>query len=72
MSTLRQYCERMSSEQIEAQLRDNLEGKNHLPVGELLMMGAILVDRDCDSLDACQLFQQILDRHLYDEIKNGL
>ena len=52
MSTVREYCEKLTTGQLKAILRADCEGRNELEVDALLDICSILAEREPCSRDA--------------------
>ena len=46
MASLREYCEMLSTTQLQALLREECEGRGNLPADTVLMICDILANRD--------------------------
>ena len=59
MATFREYCEMMSTEQLQAILREECDGRGNLPVQALLDICGILADRDPNKPDVEDMLRRL-------------
>lgn len=64
MATFREYCEMMSTEQLQAILREECDGHGNLPVQAILDICGILAERNPNKPDLDQLLRQLCAQYL--------
>lgn len=64
MVSIRQYCEMMSTEQLQSLLREEYHGQGSLPTSAILEIRDILSQRDPSKPDAAQLIRQLCEQYL--------
>lgn len=64
MASLREYCEMMSTEQLQALLREEYNGRGSLPMQAILDICDILSERDPDKPTVEQLLHQLCVQYL--------
>lgn len=64
MASMREYCEMMSTEQLQALLREEYNGRGCLPTSVILDICNILSQRDPNKPDAAHLLRQLCGQYL--------
>lgn len=64
MPNAREYCEMMSTEQLQALLREEYNGRGSLPIPAILDICEILSQRDPEKPSAEQLIRQLCGQYL--------
>ena len=64
MASMREYCEMMSTEQLQALLREEYNGRGSLPPSVILDICDILSQRDPGKPDATHLLRQLCGQYL--------
>ena len=59
MATFREYCGKMSTEQLRAILREECEGRGSLPLEAILDICGILAERNPNKPNVDQLLRQL-------------
>jgi len=64
MASMREYCEMLSTEQLQALLREEYNGRGSLTALAILDICNILSQRDSSKPDATQLLRQLCGQYL--------
>ncbi|MBQ9762141.1 MAG: hypothetical protein IJV82_03590 [Oscillospiraceae bacterium] len=64
MASVREYCEMMSTEQLQALLQKEYEGKGNLPLLAILDICDLLSERDPNKPNVEQLLHKLCEHYL--------
>ena len=64
MATFREYCDKMSTSQLEVLLQEEYLGKGSLPVQAILDICSILAERDPSKPSVDELLRQLCKHYL--------